>query len=305
MLEIICDSTTTYESISNKIIANKDCWVCVDLNHQGLMNIIKELINQKFKNPYITKRTPKGVHTSPSLSLTYYKNGNDGNQCIQATENQVRYVLEQFKNGEYCSIYLQFDNETISKLKSIPIEYDKEIGGILDISNTIVINEKIIHIIHISKLESGKHDTISLNASRYNFHSHPEKAYITYDVKNAWPSCQDYISYIAMGKDVIFHCVTAIEGIYILSLTSFWSNNISHIKEDFLRQHLDVNKNSFTPEQYVEYVNNIKLKNLPVFKIIFLNWENINRIFKIEYSKHGINCFHNDEIKNHHNELHT
>ena len=99
----------------------------------------------------------------------------------------------------------------------------KEVGGILKISaydeNSIAMLELDQHMMSYSQNEDF---TVLIPLARFNFHTHPDSAYVHYGTFLGWPSSLD-VGYIAnshlANQGVIMHFVPSSEGVWVMNLT--------------------------------------------------------------------------------------
>jgi len=274
----------------------------IDLNDENNYNIINNLIENNFIDPYITKKD-----NLINLNMIYSKNSN--NQFI--TKKHIIYVLQQFRNNSSnCYLYAKFSKKSINFLKQCCYNgftknlngdtSQKEISGNLFIKNAYENDGNIIYEIEADEksIYTGNEERIKVPNTRYNFHSHPREAYIKHSVKYAWPSVLDYLGYFNLSPDTIFHCVITLEGIYILSLSSYWSGKIKDIDNKFITRNYDIGYiEKYTPEEYVKKMNGILFQDYPIFNIIFMSWDEcVNKTFKIFFPRIGSACIINQNI---------
>ena len=147
-------------------------------------------------------------------------------------------------------------------------------------------SDKLLYIIDVNKdsVKSGEEEAVSVSATRYNFHSHPEEAYIRHSVDNAWPSLTDYIGYFKLGNNTIFHCIASLEGVYILSFSPYWVKRLNELNEKIIKKKYDIeSEDDYTPSQYVKKVNEILYKNQPIFNLKYFPWKKANTPFEISF----------------------
>ena len=75
-----------------------------------------------------------------------------------------------------------------------------------------------------NSLISGIEEEVDAVLNRYNFHTHPREAYIRNNVVKGWPSAQDYLGFIDLDGNTIFHSVITLEGVYINGIGSIQYN---------------------------------------------------------------------------------
>ena len=194
--------------------------------------IISNLLQHYYNTPYIlyNSHTPE-----PLLKLTI-------NKYLRPTElTSVYYLLQQYniEHSTPCEAYCSFNRDTLDYLyKSINDDTSNEISGKLLINHSYQLDNKIIFEVileetDIKKGESIEADTIT---SRYNFHTHPVKAYTHYNCELGWPSKDDYIifimSFLHKKSPTMFHWVCTKEGIYVLTIPKESINPLSSLKKE-------------------------------------------------------------------------
>jgi hypothetical protein len=213
--------------------------------------------------------------------------------------NQFQDIVSQYKNDE-CQINVVFSDEAIKYLKDLPERSEKELTGEFKIKETRNNAGKVLYVLSVDKnsVKEGKHEDVDVEPHRFNFHSHPRAAYIKYGVKKAWPSLEDYLGVQHLGSNTIFHCVSTIEGLYIISFSAHWCNKIGEIDPHFIREHYDISHlNKETPSEYVNRINGIKCGESPIFHVQFFNWKNADRQFRVYYAKTGSGCISSEPTK--------
>ena len=166
------------------------------------LNSIPILAKHGFHNPYIF---------NSHIVLSRSNIPNIDTVDINTVVNKVKHILEE-KNKDGCSLHIKFLPRAINFLKKASksgISVDKdgksiqnELTGELVVKNVIKEGKDFIYNIDINEdsVSSGEEENVDVNATRYNFHSHPEQAYIRYGVDRAWPSLTDYLGYLHLGN---------------------------------------------------------------------------------------------------------
>ena len=215
-------------------------WIGIDIKTTNLNKTIDFYIKEGFRSPFICKVSPFG-YSFENHGLCMLKENN----IIPFESNiseEIKYVLVQFllREHEGCEVKLKLNFDSIKYLRNLTnigstLNKDgnisqKEIAGVLEVTD---ITSDLIHTLKI-KYDSiiyGEEEGVEIAKGLYNFHSHPITAYRKYNVKLAWPSAQDYVGFIlACFEDyTICHFVIGIEGIYIVSMTNHWLENIKKL----------------------------------------------------------------------------
>ena len=259
---------------------NKKCTVYIPIESINFEEIILKLIELNYCLPKIIKNEKLFLVLTNTTSSKLSRISN---------LNHVNYTLEQFNNGNACVMEIQISKNTIDFLRNLPISHRKEHSGSLHTESIYKLKnpERYIHILTFTEdsIQEGESQNVTVSKSKFNFHSHPKEAYLAHHVTKGWPSLTDYLGYYKLGNYTIFHCVTTLEGIYIISFKSKKNNN----QEKFIESNYDIVKTTnLTPEEYCSNVN--ALKN-GIFKVDFATWKDLyNKIFKIKYLKNGLNC---------------
>ena len=284
-----------------------------------------------FNEPFMCKKSPLNtgdLYNEYSICM-YRRNISLEHIPCDRIENNIELetIKDIFNRNLPCVINLRFKQETLDYLKSLCTAGEltrngrmihKEIAGSL-----FLINTDNVYDIDIKKdsIIIGSKEGVSITDSRYNFHSHPEQAYIRHDVIDGHPSVQDYIGYVQAIRlyGTVFHCVTTLEGIYIISLQEYWSKNIDKIPLKFIEKNFDIphvtnkkthkhhvkkqhlffecNKCLKKHNIYIEIVNTLSYSENPIFKVDFFKWVDYDylTIFTVISPKIGQNCIISDE----------
>ena len=304
------------EYVLNSILFNLPSNILISISFDTFDKYsIKNAIKLGFKHPYICSFGPSGIKNDISR-LCMYKNNNISinEDNIKYIENEVEYILENFKEKEFCRLIIKFDKNTILFLKNLCMMGNtenkdntisqKEIAGSLKI---IPHNKFFFIYVNKDSIDHGEEEGVSVTKSIYNFHTHPKEAYERHKVKNGWPSSQDYIGFLDAVKNfkTIFHLVITLEGIYIISIgKDFLTKDINNLNIDnFILKNYDFFKRKITIETYIRKINNIKYKNKHLFVVKFINWEDIQKeeipiFYKKTIDKVGKNCFINEDTLN-------
>lgn len=301
------DSANHIQDILNALFSGLDqktsLWVSVVLQEANFMSTVKKFAQAGFNSPYMTNMSPLMVNISPSIALVR-QNTPTEKYNVSTTLNKVLYAIKQYKEGgKSCSLYAQLSPRALSflrKASKIGITMNdngeksqKELTGELFVNNVRKKGNKFVYIIDIDEgsVESGAEEDVDVAATRYNFHSHPHEAYVRHSVDKAWPSLTDYLGFLQLGINTIFHCVATLEGIYVMSFGPIWGNNLKKVSKNFIKKNYDIDhKDPYTPQQYVDKVNKIKYKDHPIYNVQFFTWKNASEVFRVSYAKIGMSC---------------
>ena len=203
-------------------------------------------------------------------------------------------------------IKVGFDNPHISD--ESPLNYKFSSSG-LAFSKTNNITKKIDKIIFElspdpKSVKSGDTEEVDAVWSRYNFHTHPKKAYENHGVVRGWPSSQDFVGFLSLENQTIFHTVVTLEGIYVISLSPEWKGKLNDINKKYIRKHYDIDHlTNITFDQYINDINAKKYKGQQLFEVKFLDWNKATDIFPVYFSKTKNKCLATEEMFKIYNQL--
>lgn len=260
-----------------------------------------------FNNPIMVNSSPLGYKTSIYGFALYKKNIKTKHIDTHSTENQLYYIENQ-GIGNKCVIFARFTKSAIKYLKHInkPTNVsEKELSGSLKVGQVTNENGTIVFELvgDPDSVVTGLEEEVDAVWSRYNFHTHPKKAYVNNGVTNGWPSSQDYLGFIQLKNHTIFHSVVTLEGIYIISFSPDWIGKLDKINYKYVLKHYDIDhKKDISYDKYVDIINNKKYKGgNPLFIIKYISWKgDTSGKFPIFYKKTGHNCLSTDDAFNNH-----
>lgn len=259
-------------------------------------------IEEGFSHPYKCDRSPLGFKFK-NIGIAFIKrNTNVYKLSKSSIKNKIKYLDTDDTNSLKCNIYARFTYKTIKYLKKLNnTKYDTELSGSLIVCKVLIENGKIVFNLcsDPNSLIYGFEEEVDAVWSRYNFHTHPKKAYENHGVKNGWPSSQDYIGFLELKNHTIFHTVVTLEGIYIISLSEEYDQDINKINRKYILKNYDINHlDDITPEKYIKQVNSIKYKGQQLFDVRYMNWKNAIQIFPVFFQKTNGNCLITDDTFN-------
>jgi hypothetical protein len=214
-----------------------------------------------------------------------------------------------------CYISIKFDNKTIKDLQLLPNKVfdDTSFKG-LEISDRFRISEIssknnstiiTLSLPHHNNHKIGDDDSVDVVFSKYTFHTHPKKTYDKFEVLFAWPSWQDFESFLILYKNgiTLLHLVSTIEGAYIIRINQSFIPFLNKLNDQDIRKIIkkfyDINYPSYdierknnnhkvpeNPQDFIEKINKleIKLNNKKIPKIFFVDffeWKNLNENIEI------------------------
>jgi len=187
--------------VSKIILNNTILYTYIDLKLNDFNEIVNSFLENDFYNPYMTK---EGL-------CIYRKNKQNINIDKNLVKKQIQYAIENLDNIN-CNLSVKFSPDAIKFLSNVSKSMgfvnktQKEISGEMVVKNMLNDNTFIIDI-EKDSINSGNEENVSVSFSRYNFHSHPKQAYEKNNVKNAWPSGNDFLGFFVLRNHTIFHCV--------------------------------------------------------------------------------------------------
>ena len=215
-------------------------WLGVLLGPKMFEAPLKLYTRMGFSNPYITNRAPIGSVWGDKEILALYRQ----NDYIDPDEINpedarllIEYVIREYQshviNPRTCNAYAYFKPATGRYLRSLARAAStqdisgkitqKEVAGALNLNKVVRSGESLLYEIIADKktISTGEGEAVDAVAARYTYHTHPRSAYITHNVRIAWPSAQDYVGFAHSVKNfgTVFHLVVSLEGIYVIKLT--------------------------------------------------------------------------------------
>jgi hypothetical protein len=245
---------------------------------ESVITQIRDAITSKYYNPKIEK-------LNDTYYITFTKNDPKVTHFDEETHiNHASYIIEQFLNGGSCTMKVKIDVGLYSPLRELLTSKTIEVSGSIVIDHIESEKNDFIHVVKLADSETytfGGDENVKVAKNRYNFHTHPESAYLENNVSNGWPSMGDFRGYWNFRGDTIFHSVIAREGVYIISLAD------GELKT-FVDSTHDINKNvhsHLTPNEFADRIN-----RLGVFRVDFIKWGAKPTILEIKYMKDGLTC---------------
>ena len=254
-------------------------------------------IKAGFDNPHIVDHSPL-KHQFNGSGIAFSKQNTTKEVSEDTVRNKLIHAATQ--TGDICNIEAGFTPQAVKLLKEInETKSENEQAGSLIISNVVKNNGKLIFELSPDpdSLKTGENEEVDAVWSRYNFHTHPKKAYENHGVTRGWPSSQDYVGFLQLDNHTIFHTVVTLEGIYIISLSPEWSGDINKVDQKYVLKHYDIDhRDKITFEEYVRKINTKKYKDkTQLFVVYFLSWKNATKTFPVYYSKTGDKCLQTED----------
>jgi hypothetical protein len=228
---------------------------------------------------------------------------------------------------DFCSIKMKFKLSFAKWLSKLSLNAStlnadgtvsqKEVGGAFLLDYPERQTDDFIWEVNLDKgkgILTQYEESVDIVPGRYNFHTHPREAYGKHRVSIGYPSGSDYFAFLLAVNNLrtIFHCVIALEGIYTISLSSYWCTRIIELDNNFkeggnpLKQYITTNFNlpkvipkGMTIDQagkdYCVRINQQKLFNSqpPVFHCQFMSWNEIfsGTVIEVGYPVLFNQCF--------------
>ena len=298
-------------SIPNDIII----FISISLDDKQLDEKVKDCITSDFHDPYISKLSPLGFTFLDNRLCMTRKNDVSEYELRHKAENDIKYILKQFRtekssSDNYCILQAKLSKKAIKYLKSVSkigstinrdgIITQKEIAGRLVVG---VVRDDLVYELDVDRasIVYGEEEQVDLISGLYNFHSHPLEAYDRHKQTIGWPSAQDYLIFFesSLIYDTILHIVASVEGFYVLSLSKLWYNNknvkkvvkVNNVYKKFILDNYDkCSQKNNTIDWYVNTINGITYEGFQLFQVQYISWNDAETIFTCSYKKNGVNC---------------
>jgi hypothetical protein len=266
----VCEFVNWYGHLEHAVISTNGSiktdtilWANCPINDVNLDKYIDEMIEMGFESPYICNSNPNSSDTQQqqnNFTLCMFKRADDVPKVID--KKHVYYIINEFRKYKtFCGLKLKFDKKTIKFLRKLPLGgrtknkngsiTQKEIAGALyinQVKNKISIHDKSVTI--------GKEEGVDVTNASFNFHSHPKEAYINHNTDIGYPSSQDYLGYLEsyLNSGTIFHAVSTLEGLYIMSIHVNYVNNkklLKSVKSEIIKKYKIPFNTTSTPYPFV------------------------------------------------------
>jgi hypothetical protein len=272
---------------------------CFPLDREGITYI--NTVEKKFKksvNVYISIK-------NPCMDKIIVKLGEQGYGCPRVVVKSINNVLfktpkiivtnhcktkSKLQLGDFSEPSINFSKNDVDYFKTL-LTKQFECGG--NIKYTKSGMYKIVR----SSVIKGDKDTIDLDISQYNFHTHPKSVYDGNFV--GWFSGEDikYIIYNSLlGLD--YHFLVTMEGVYIIGMTKEFISDSKIFGEKKLDDIVDYIYNMFVQLEDLRFnnkSNTIDDTTVRIFNDFFViinsinsKWFNLSgnyRLFNLEFKK--------------------
>ena len=165
-------------------------WTSVDVQSPRLEETLRLLISNGFNTPFWTARSPLRSTISPSVALT---RSNKSISSQFSPDTVLRKALDAANRNSVntaCLLTAKLSERAVTFLKRASksgIVRDRngkpsqrEMTGELVVKDVVSEMDGFVYLIDIDKqsVKTGGPENVNVSATRYNFHSHPEEAYI-------------------------------------------------------------------------------------------------------------------------------
>ena len=249
---------------------------------------VDEALKLGFANPCICQNKNRD-HIAIMLSKPNLQVKPD----LARTPGELEDTLQQAKSND-CTFTFRFSEDCVKYLHTL-----SERGLVMDGGR--VAQREIAGKFHVEKVSKGVY---TLNAepghelygdeeavpaldTLYNYHTHPREAYERHDSEYGCPSYADYENFCLIP--LIFHCVVAIEGLYILYKPRGMPRGKFELDDDVEHDSIQ------------EHVRQINSSGNPV-NVKYLPWKSAGKVVSVPYDKTvvgscGMTCVPTDEIR--------
>ena len=259
---------------------------------------IDTYIKAGFDNPHVADHSPLD-HKFGYKGIVFSKHNTKKRSDKTSARNKLDHAVNQ--PGNVCNMYARFTPKAVAYLKDIndPNKKDqKELAGSLLVSKVVKKGNKTVFELspNPKSVISGEDEEVDAVWSRYNFHTHPKKAYDNHGVVRGWSSSQDYVGFLGLDNQTIFHTVVTLEGIYMISRSPEYTGKLKDVSTKFVRKNYDINHESkISFNEYVKRINAKKYKGKQLFIVNYLPWRKASTSFPVYYAKTNDKCLATEE----------
>lgn len=254
-------------------------------------------IKAGFDNPHIVDHSPL-KHNFNRSGVAFSRENKDKKVYETSVRNKLLHASTQ--TGSLCNIYASFTPKTVAYLKKINNSaFGKELAGSLSVSNVRKDGKDLVFELSPDphNVKIGQDEEVDAVWSRYNFHTHPKKAYENHGVTRGWPSAQDYVGFLQLKNHTIFHTVVTLEGIYVISLSPEWSGDIQKVDKKYILKHYNIDHKDQIPyNKYVDIINSKRYKGTQLFVVRYFPWDKATGKFPVYYAKTGNKCLVTEDV---------
>lgn len=294
------------------------------LNTTDTAQMIEKAVRVGFRHPFISSKFFERTFDKPRLFLYQKYNHHYGKDVDTKQYDEVmkliRFCRRNYKTitNDSCKIHITLDKHTINYLhdyaKTFRFNFNgkmeqREISGKFLLYETID-NHFLVKVDEESSNLGGKEETSSMDTVA-SFHTHPKDAYNKYKVCMAWPSIDDYATFLSIYANGygMFHIVGTVEGMYVITISEKLMNTSrEQIREKFEYYSKEIDKKyhsdyptcdvekadqSIWEKKKEKYLNDINKRKY--FHVQFIYWKDADQPIKIQYKDNDGNCVITDE----------
>jgi hypothetical protein len=304
--------------------------IIIDPSNKSYEQNLRNAIRSGFRHPLLSTKFFGKELKKPHLFL-YHKNNHDYAKKIDdETYNDVlkkaRFSIRTYRDAvenHKCSIKIVLDKETIDYLHDYTKKHYFEFNGgkkeQREISGCFLLYEMYDDTFLVKvdtkncnlggKESTESHDTIG------SFHTHPIEAYRSHGVCAAWPSVEDYMTFMAIYASGygVFHILSSVEGIYVITMSDKLikrKGGRTEIKENLEKYQkiIDEEYHKNYPDCKIDYKRGLKerwekhiseylkwINGLGYFRVQFFYWDKIeNKPIRVAYRSVNGNCMISD-----------
>jgi len=277
---------------------------------------IQQAVRAGFRTPIISNRIFENTLSSPHLFLhSPYPptplTEEEFEREMSITEHCIRTHCDTEKNQ--CGMYIQIDPETSEWMRKKSIvehtmvtdergemkRHQVEVSGRFLLYHIGTAPERFLVKIDPESVEDGEKEEAKSMNTIGSFHTHPIEAYRAHRVCMAWPSIDDYITFLSIYSAGygVFHIIGTVEGMYIITIgPALRKEGREKIKNNFAQYekrindvyHVDYPRCDINPsvlegsmaqqtlsekwrKKVSEYVD--RMNRLKYFRVQFVFWE--------------------------------
>lgn len=304
-----------------------DSSISLDLTSNDFKKSIIRACQDGFRHPIIIVE-----NNVPTLKLTRGPNSPSAPDWKKELEfvkfciNNFINVKKSSKKSPNCTMFVTLDKNAIQYMKGYTekfkfriekVEEQREISGKFHIIPTGAFREAnsseysaVVLSVDETATSMGKKEASDPILSLGTYHTHPLEAYQKYSICLAYPSVDDYITFLyiySMGYGN-FHIVSTVEGMYVICISPELIKGGGTLEE--MRQDLDKYNKSIKQHYGVNYpkckirdkIPSRKIKNYlkitnkkPYFTVQFIEWKNAHKPIKVTYKRLNGNCLVQDQ----------
>jgi hypothetical protein len=322
------------EAVPPNVSVDDHVILVLDPSSLNFKETLDQAVKEGFRYPLMATKFFDKDFDTPHLFLYQkynhnYRSSIDDDEIKQQTQN-VKFCMENYEKmkSDPCKIHIVLEQNTIDYLHDYSKKFKFNVDGKMEqreISGKLLLYETspgtfIVKVDEKTANLGGKEQTSSMDTVA-SFHTHPLDAYHKYKVCMAWPSIEDYTTFLniyAKGYGM-FHLLGTVEGVYVITISDrLLKEDRAKILENFdyyaktidknyhknyplcssmsrsykFKSPLDVDEENWD-KQIDSYL--AKMKSLKYFNVLFLHWKDATQPIPIHYKDIDGNCVLNDE----------